>query len=278
MYKDLAGKVALITGAGKRSGIGYAIARKLAESGTNIIITDIGGPSRDSAGTKLGTLEEMEAVTADLRSAFGVESLAIPMDVTQNESIDAARQNVEEHFGGLDILVNNAGVALGVPSTVHNYNETAWLRTFDVNVHGVYRVSREFFPFLSQRKGRIIHIASRAGKTPAFLNGAYSATKAAVIMMTKVMAKEMAGAGVRVNALCPGIIMTDLQVMRFELEAKVFGSTFQERQSEHAKSIPLGWVGDPREVAAMTAFLASDESSYITGQAINVCGGLTMEL
>ncbi|MDT8272526.1 MAG: SDR family oxidoreductase, partial [Desulfomonilia bacterium] len=120
--------------------------------------------------------------------------------------------------------------------------------------------------------------ASRAGKVPPLFNGAYSVAKAGVIMLTKVMAKELAGNRIRVNAICPGQIRTDLEQWRFGLEAQFYGSTVEEREQEMCTTIPLGRIGDPGEVASLVAFLASNESSYMTGQAINITGGQLMEL
>ena len=179
---------------------------------------------------------------------------------------------------GVDILVNNAGASFGVPNAVHTYDETAWMKTIDVNLHGVFRVSRAIMPLMIQKGGTIVNIASRAGKVPARFNGAYAVAKAGVIMLTRVMALELAGNGVRVNAVCPGQIATDLEKWRFGLEARFFDSTIEEREMEMCKTIPLGRIGDPAEVAELVAFLASDRSSYMTGQAINVTGGQLMEL
>ncbi|MBU0544943.1 MAG: SDR family oxidoreductase, partial [Proteobacteria bacterium] len=173
---------------------------------------------------------------------------------------------------------NNAGASFGVPNAVHTYDEDAWMKTIDVNLHGVFRVSRAILPMMFGRQASIINTASRAGKVPPIFNGAYAVAKAGVIMLTKVMAKELAGAGIRVNAICPGQIMTDLEKWRFGLEAQFFSSTIEEREKEMCKTIPLGRIGSPEEVGNLVAFLASSASSYITGQAINVTGGQLMEL
>jgi NAD(P)-dependent dehydrogenase (short-subunit alcohol dehydrogenase family) len=123
-----------------------------------------------------------------------------------------------------------------------------------------------------------VNIASRAGKTPPLANGAYAVAKAGVIMLTKVMALELAGQGIRVNAICPGIIMTDLQVYRFEMEGKFLRQTSEEREKAWANDIPQGRIGAPADVADLAVYLSSKESGYITGQAINVDGGLLMAL
>lgn len=124
----------------------------------------------------------------------------------------------------------------------------------------------------------IINTASRAGKVPPLFNGAYAVAKAGIIMLTKVMAKELAGSGIRVNAVCPGQIQTDLEAWRFGLEARFFNTTVEEREKEMCKSIPLGRIGSREEVANLVAFLAFEASSYCTGQAFNVTGGQLMEL
>jgi len=169
-------------------------------------------------------------------------------------------------------------VPTGVPAAVHTYDEDAWVRTVDVNLHGVFRVSKAALPLMAEKGGSIINTASRAGKVPPLFNGAYAAAKAGVILLTKVMAREVAGMGIRVNAICPGQIMTDLERWSFELEARFLDTTVEARIAEMCKTIPLNRIGEPDEVAKLVAFLASDASSYMTGQALNVTGGQLMEL
>lgn len=278
MYNDLKNKAALITGAGKKSGIGYAIARSLAGSGCNIIIADLGKPNTQGDPVKTGTWEEMSEIAGILENEFSVRTLPVYLDVMDKESIKTMAETVKELFGNIDILCNNAGASFGVPNLVHTYDEDAWMKTIDINLNSVFRVTRVVLPMMFGRPASIINTASRAGKVPPIFNGAYAVAKAGVIMLTKVMAKELAGAGVRVNAICPGQIMTDLEKWRFGLEAQFFGSTIEEREKEMCKTIPLGRIGSPEEVGSLVAFLASSASSYITGQAINVTGGQLMEL
>jgi len=278
MYDDLKGKTALVTGAGKKTGIGFAIAEKMASCGMNVVIADLGKDPETVGGIKMGMRQEMEEIAHTLAEKYEVETLAVDLDVTRNDSIQEMVQKVKERFGQVDVLVNNAGASFGSPSPAHTYDEEAWMKTMDVNLHGVFRVSKAVFPLMIRKPVAIVNIASKAGKTPPLANGAYAVAKAGVIMLTKVMALELSKQGVRVNAICPGIIMTDLQVFRFQMEAKFLKQTFEDREKAWASEIPLGWVGAPSEVADLAAYLASKESGYITGQAINVDGGLLMAL
>lgn len=278
MYEDLKGKTALVTGSGKRTGIGYAIVRALAACGANVVVADLGRKSGPESLLKTGTEAEMDAIAREIKDTFSVSASAVSVDVTDRESIARMVSEVKDLFEHIDVLCNNAGASFGVPNAVHTYDESAWMKTIDVNLHSVFRVSRAVLPLMMGRKGSIVNTASRAGKVPPLFNGAYAVAKAGVIMLTKVMAKELATAGIRVNAVCPGQIMTDLEKWRFNLEAKVFQSTVEEREREMCKTIPLGRIGEPAEVAKVVAFLASEASSYCTGQAVNVTGGQLMEL
>lgn len=277
MYEDLRNKTALITGSGKPTGIGFAIAQKLASCGAHVIVADLGMGPGAPRGVRTGTRQEMDEIARDLAERFGVRTLAVEVDVTSGASVGRMAERVREAFDRLDVLCNNAGASFGVPSAVHTYDEEAWMKTIDVNLHSVFRVTRAVLPLMEGRNGSIINTASRAGKVPPLFNGAYAVAKAGVIMLTKVMARELAGAGLRVNAICPGQIMTDLEKWRFGLEAEFLGTTPEEQEREMCKTIPLGRIGTTEEVANLVAFLASEASSYLTGQAINVTGGQLME-
>lgn len=277
-YGEFEGKTALITGSGNRKGIGFAIAEKMASCGVNVIIADLGNIPSVKGTAKFGTWESMQDNASELKSRYGVTTFAVCVDVTQSTSIAQMIESIKGHFDHIDVLCNNAGAVFGVPSEVHNYDETAWMRTIDVNLHGVFRVSKMVIPLLIGWKGSIINISSRAGKFPRPLSGAYSVAKAGIIMLTKVMAKELAGSGIRINAICPGQIMTDLAEAKYKREAEIFNTTVEDRIKKICETIPLQRIGSPREVADLVAFLASDSSSYITGQAINITGGQLMEL
>ena len=278
MYPDLKGKTALVTGAGKKTGIGYGIAENLAANGCNVIVADLGAEGSDGGVVSAGSVPEMESIAAALQECFRIESMAVSVDVTSNASLQKMVAAVSGQFPRVDILCNNAGAVFGVPNAIHTYDEQAWLKTIDVNLNSVFRVTRAILPLMFGSPGCIINTASRGGKVPPLFNGAYAVAKAGVIMMTKVMAKELAGAGFRVNAICPGQIHTDLEDWRAPLEASFREQTVEERNDAVRQTIPLNRVGSPDEVGRVVAFLASEASSYMTGQAVNVTGGQLMEL
>ena len=278
MYQDLKGKTALVTGAGKKKGIGYAIARKMAQSGANVVIADVLQTKDGDNPLITGRRDEMSSLVEELAAQFEIQALFVEVDVTSSASVGQMMEAIHAKFDRIHMLCNNAGTVLGVPNAVHNYDEEAWLKTVDVNLHGVFRVSKAVVPLMIDAGGTIINIASRAAKVPPLFNGAYAVAKAGVVMLTKVMARELAGNNIRVNAVCPGVITTDFTQWRFELEATLLDSTAANRQAEMVQTIPLGRLGASEEVANLVAFLASSQSSYMTGQAINVTGGQLMEL
>jgi NAD(P)-dependent dehydrogenase (short-subunit alcohol dehydrogenase family) len=261
----MSGRIALISGAGRSTGIGQAFARGLAGRGADVVLTDI-------------LIDDLEASAAALSAEHGVKVIAVPLDVTDAASIADAFEEVRRCFGGLDVLFNNAAAVFGAPTPLHEYVEEDWLRTLDVTLNGVIRVSQAAVPLMEDRRGAIVNVASRAGKKPAELNGAYSVAKAGVIMATKVMASELASKGIRVNAICPGLIDTDLQVLNVALKAHVMGVSEDEARKRLLDTVPLGRMGTVEEVADLGVYLASSQASYITGQAINVGGGLLTEL
>ena len=254
--EGLAGKRALITGGA--AGIGRAIALKLAREGCDIALLDVDGRAA-------------EATTAEIR-ALGREAKAATGDVSDPASVRSAIAALSDRSAAIDILVNNAGIArLGSLLTI---SDKDWRDTFAVNVDGVFNLTRAVVPgMVERRRGAVVNLASWLGRRghPAF--SAYAATKFAVVGMTQSLAPEVAPFGVRINAVCPGLIGGT--PMRDALDATSEAAGLP-RAAERAKSIPMGRIGTPEDVANVVAFLASDEAAYVTGAAYDVAGGLWM--
>jgi NAD(P)-dependent dehydrogenase (short-subunit alcohol dehydrogenase family) len=279
MMGDLSGKIALVTGASKPTGIGYAIAIALAEAGADVAVCDLGhGLPGFDGYCRFAGMDEVEALAEKIRG-MGRKSLAIQLDVTSPQSIAAMAEKVKTEFGRLDILCNNAGAAPG-PNLIEFQDIKAWHATMDTNLHGTFFVTRALLPLMKNLPGgaTIVNTASRAGKFPKGGQAAYCVAKAALIMLTKVMALEFAPYQVRVNAVCPGQIETDMRDWGYKLEAFVKAKPVDQVVKDTADSVPLKRIGKPSEVAELVAFLAGPRSSYMTGQAINVTGGQLMEL
>jgi NAD(P)-dependent dehydrogenase (short-subunit alcohol dehydrogenase family) len=248
----LHGRVGLVTGAG--GGLGREIARRLAREGVAVAVLD-----RDRAAA--------EAAAAEM------DGLALAADVTSPEEVSGAVEAVLARFQRIDVLVNNAGVAWMGPALEMPLDALqAMLR---VNVEGVFIVSRAVLPhMIAQRSGSIVNLASWAGKTGNAFFAGYSASKFAVIGLTQALAREMAPHGIRVNAICPGIVVDTAMRTAIESQQRQYGLP---ETAEREKSIPIGRVSIPDDVAKIAAFLASDESSYMTGESINLSGGLLMD-
>jgi NAD(P)-dependent dehydrogenase (short-subunit alcohol dehydrogenase family) len=248
----LHGRVGLITGAG--GGIGRAIARNLAREGMAVAVLDSDGTAAQAVAAEIGGL----AVTADVTS---------PKEV--GDAVDSALAR----FGQIDVLVNNAGVAwMGPALDMPLEALQAMLR---VNVEGLFIASRAVLPhMIARRSGSVVNLASWAGKTGNAFFAGYSASKFAVIGLTQALAREMAPHGVRVNAICPGIVVDTAMRTAIEVQQRHYGLPETE---EREKSIPIGRVSIPDDVARIAAFLASDESAYMTGESVNLSGGLLMD-
>lgn len=250
-------KVVIVTGAGK--GIGRAIGLELAREGANIVIVDI-------------DLEEAEKVSQDIRST-GRKSLAIRTDVRRASEVDSMVDKTVEEFGKIDILVNNAGVSSMAP--VVDLGEKEWDVTMDINAKGQFLCSRTIAKhMIRQRSGKIINNASLAAKQGARFLAHYCASKFAVLGLTYSMALELAPYNITVNAFCAGFVQTDMIKREFKWEADLRGTTADKIANEILSTIPLGRVAQPEEIAKVVAFLASSDADYLTGQAININGGM----
>jgi meso-butanediol dehydrogenase/(S,S)-butanediol dehydrogenase/diacetyl reductase len=258
---QLEDKFALVTGAGR--GMGRAIALQMAEAGANIAVSDI-----DAA-----TAED----TAVAVKQLGRESIALPADMGNLDDIDRMVRQAKDAFGRLDIVVNNAGVTKFLD--IMDVQEEDWDRIHRVNAKGVFFcMQREAQELIAQGGGgRIINIASIAGKGYAGTsNAAYAASKGAVISMTHIAALQLGKYNINVNAICPGSTLTTMAADTMAGRAQITGQSLQEMEKARDARIPIGRPNEPDDIAAMAVFLAGPGGRNITGQAINVDGGLVM--
>lgn len=247
---NLSGKIALVTGASR--GIGEALAIGLANHGADIIICDL---NSESSGL-LKTQKEIENIGRQCWSYF--------LDITQKDEIEKMMADVFLNAGSVEVLVNNAGIL--TPKLLEEIDEKTWDDHFDVNTKGVLLMCQAVLPHMREKKfGRIINIASIAGRQGSPTQGHYASTKSAVITLTRVLAQEVGEAGITVNAICPGIILT-------EMGKNNLGS---EKEIAHWSNVAaLKRLGDPKDIIGPTVFFASNLSDFVTGQSINVCGGI----
>jgi len=257
----LSDRVAIVTGAGV--GIGKAVALGLARAGADVVAVEI-----DAARGK---------AAAEAAAALGPRSLAIEADVGDLASIDRMVERTVATFGRIDILVNNAGVTRR--AYIMDLTEADWDRIMRVNAKGVFfclqRVAREMIP---RKSGTIINIASIAGKGYAGTSNAiYAASKGSVISLTRTAAQQLARHNINVNAICPGTTVTALSEANVALRAREEGVSVDEMKRRRNSAIPLGRPNDPEDVAALAVFLASPGARNITGQSLNVDGGIIFD-
>lgn len=276
----LAGKVALVTGAGRQRGIGRAVAVRLAEEGADIVVSAL---PRDPASfppheRDTGWLGAA-SVVAEIE-AMGRRALAVDCDVTDRVAVEALVSAAVSGLGRVDILVNNAGVPgeAGAKPIV-DLDDAVWRHTIDVNLNGVYYASKYAARAMITRGegGIIVNLASLAGRFGIANYGGYCASKFAVIGLTQQMALELAPHRIRVNAVCPGMTDTDMIDGTYGRQAAAAGIDVGRVRGGTNKAIPMKRSGSPAEQAAAIAFLCSPDSSYVTGQTLNVDGGFRMD-
>jgi NAD(P)-dependent dehydrogenase (short-subunit alcohol dehydrogenase family) len=263
--------VALVTGCGKPDGMGQAIARRLAGQGTAVVVTDLqpAGVPNASQEQRSAGWGGVDALVSDIAAAGGTASAALG-DVSDP---DDARRMVDEavrRYGRLDVLVNNAAAPQGPDrADVADVPLEVFDRVIAVNLRGPWLMCQAAVPVMrGQRWGRIVNISSMAGLTAAPFSGAYSASKAGVLGLTRALAMDLGPWGITVNALCPGLVGTSRAFLR-----ATAGTDEAALLEPRGRSIPVGRVGLPEDVAAAVAFLASPEAGYITGQALPIDGG-----
>jgi NAD(P)-dependent dehydrogenase (short-subunit alcohol dehydrogenase family) len=251
-WLGLIGKVAAVTGAA--SGVGKAVAEAFAAAGCKVVALDVNQDNLDS-------------VVAELKSS-GAEAIAVQCDVTSDKSVEAAAKAAADAFGGVDALCNNAGILR--PGNLDELPIADWETMMNVNLTGYLRCSQAFGKSMTEKgKGALVHIASIAASQPQAWSGAYSPGKAAVVMLSRQLAFEWAGKGVRSNVVSPGLVRTALSEAFYQapgvLEAR-------------NKAVPLGRIARTEDIADAVVFFASDRASYVTGQEIVVDGGFAQTL
>ncbi len=243
------GKVALVTGAAR--GIGKAIAVRYAQNGANVAITDL-------------SLDENAAETVKEIESYGVKAMAIASDASSFDQAHSVVEEVVKVMGRLDILVNNAGITKD--GLMMRMSEQQWDMVINVNLKSAFNYVHAVTPVMMRQKvGSIINMSSVVGVGGNAGQANYSASKAGMLGLTKSIAQELGSRGVRSNAVAPGFILTEMT-----------GKLPEEVKKQWAEQIPLRRGGSPEDVADVCLFLASDLSSYVTGQVISVCGGMKM--
>ena len=260
-------------------GIGRAIAVRLASEGASVTVTAVARPAESfpeherEAGWK-----GVESVAEEIHVAGG-KALALDVDVTKPEQVRAMVAQTKAEFGRIDILVNNHGLAIvSGKKDLWEVDGDEWYREIDVNLNGVFHTCKAVAPVLIERGngGRIINISSLAGRVGQPQYGGYTPAKFAVIGLTQALARELAPHKVTVNAVCPGSTDTDMMDGTFRRTGERMGIPYEMVKQGVRMFVPLGRQGEPREIAGVVAYLASDKAAYVTGQAINVDGGIVM--
>lgn len=280
MGKALSGKVAFVTGAASKRGMGHAVALRLAREGADIVVNDkFPSPKSVFPGDEdwRGLPEVVEEI-----EAMGQKALAVTGGVENAAEMETAVKAALNKFGKIDILVNCAGIrgAVGVP--VVEGDEAEWRHTFEVNSIGAFIVSRAIAREMIRRNegGKIVHIASVAGRVGAPGSAAYAASKWAVIGLVQSLALELAPYKINVNAINPGFFPTNLRDADASAQAAKQGVTVKEFKDKEyemlSKMVPLGRMGTTEDIANLIFFLVSDQSDYMTGQDINITGGFKM--
>jgi NAD(P)-dependent dehydrogenase (short-subunit alcohol dehydrogenase family) len=251
--EEFAGKTALVTGAG--AGIGREIALRLARGGADLGLFDLNAKAAQK--------------TADVATALGRRAMVVAGDVANREDARSAVAAISAEIGPIEILVNNAGILR--TARFLDLSESDWRSMFAINLDGVFHFSQAVLPAMVELgTGTIINMSSWTGKKGVPNHAAYGATKAAIINLTQSLAGEFGEFGIRVNAVCPGIIVDTNMRAEAEEMNRVQGLP---DVATRVKAIPLRRAGNPSEIAELVAFLASDRAAYMTGQAINVTGG-----
>jgi NAD(P)-dependent dehydrogenase (short-subunit alcohol dehydrogenase family) len=257
MLPGLEKKRAIVTGGG--TGIGLAIAKALAREGVRVAVADLDDRAASKAASSIG----------------GASPFVI--DVRSRDSVEKCFAEIEAAFGGYDILCANAGVSS--MKLVADLTDEDWDFNFDVNTRGVFLTNQSAIRHFQRtgRAGTIVNTASLAGKVGAPWLAHYSASKFAVVGFTQALAREVAPLGIRVNSICPGFVRTSMQTREVEWESQLRGMTPEAVIADYIAQTPLGRLEEAEDVAEAVLFLASDLARFITGEALNVTGGVRMD-
>jgi NAD(P)-dependent dehydrogenase (short-subunit alcohol dehydrogenase family) len=273
---SLDGKVAIVTGCARERGIGRAIALRLARDGAHIVAADYCRALAAYPDARFGQMEELEQLAGQVRK-LGRRAIAVRVDVTDEAEVENMVAAAMKEFGRLDILCNNAGGGVGGGPVVEQTFDS-WNRTVAMNLSGAFLCSKHAArPMIAARRGgRIINTASIAGKRGGAGMAAYCAAKHGVIGLTRSLALELGPHAITVNAVCPGFVETQL----FEGLINFVGAARNLNREQvidfFVSQVPLGRMESGDDVANVVAFLASDDGGYMTGQALNICGGVEM--
>ena len=273
----LDGKVALVTGAGRHRGLGEAMAKRLAADGARVVITDIGEEKgAQFAAEHIGTTAEMDAIADEINAAGGTATAHI-CDVTEEDQVASAVKTAVATYGRLDIMINNAGIGY-LMTDILNLEQKDWDAVLNVNLRGVFfGIKHAAEQMIAQGEGgTIINVASQAAKRGFAGAAAYVSSKHGVVGLTRTAALEFGPHNIRVNSICPNHVTTGLGAWQNEHFSAAGGQSEDDYMTAMQSRIPLGRVGLTSDIAAMTAFLCSDQAPYVTGQNLDVSGGEEM--
>jgi NAD(P)-dependent dehydrogenase (short-subunit alcohol dehydrogenase family) len=260
-YESLDKKNVMIVGSAQ--GIGKATAEVFAQNGVNLILCDI-------------NFDRLKATADEIAGKYGVSATPIAVDVTCGKSINECVAKAVDHCGSIDVLVNCAGIC--VASKFVDLDEELWDRHMNINLRGTYLTIKAVAKHMIEKgiKGKILTISSQASKMAEYGNGAYCCSKAAINMMTSVLALELGEYGITVNCVCPGYVDTDIMQRVFQERGPLAGMTPEQYEEKLCSSVPLKRMAQPYEVGQFLAYLASDQADYITGVALTIAGGNTL--